>query len=55
MCKHEKLKCTSNVFYCLECGVALPDPQAVKDEGGQQKPVEAPKTARKRKAAKADK
>jgi hypothetical protein len=29
-CKHERLKCTNNVFYCLACGaqVKAPEPAA---------------------------
>ena len=55
-CKHERLCCTNNVFSCLDCGAVLPpDVLQRKPEGQEEKPAEAPKTGRKRKAAKADK
>ena len=25
-CKHEHLKCTDNIFTCLDCGTVVPDP-----------------------------
>lgn len=25
-CKHENLKCTNNVFTCLDCGAVVPSP-----------------------------
>ena len=28
-CKHEHLKCTDNVFYCIDCGERVPDPQTI--------------------------
>ena len=24
-CKHEHLKCTNNIFTCLDCGAVVPD------------------------------
>jgi hypothetical protein len=55
-CEHKRLKCTNNVFYCLDCGAVVPNPYKDKQqEAGGEKPAEAPKTARKRKAVKADK
>lgn len=55
-CEHKRLKCTNNVFSCLDCGAVLPpDVLQRKPEGQKEKPSEAPKTGRKRKAAKADK
>lgn len=47
-CEHKRLKCTNNVFYCLDCGAMVPNPYEAK------KPEEVPKTARKRKAKGAD-
>jgi hypothetical protein len=64
-CKHERLRCTNNEFFCLLCGKHLPYNNSF--NGGkeiqlppikvceQKKPAEAPKTARKRKTVKADK
>lgn len=55
-CEHKHLKCTNNVFYCMDCGAVVPNPyKNGKQEGQEEKPAESPKTARKRKAAKADK
>jgi hypothetical protein len=55
-CNHEQFKCTNGVFYCLKCGAEIANPFAVKEDTGRaEKPAEAPKTGRKRKAAKADK
>jgi hypothetical protein len=55
-CEHKRLKCTNNVFSCLDCGAVLPpDVLQRKPEGQEEKPAEAPKTARKRKTVKADK
>jgi hypothetical protein len=55
-CKHDQYKCTDNRFFCLICGAEIADPFAVKEDTGRaEKPAEAPKTGRKRKAAKADK
>ena len=50
-CEHKRLKCTNNVFSCLDCGAVLPpDVLQRKPEGQEEKPAEAPKTGRKRKA-----
>ena len=49
-CEHKRLKCTNNVFYCLDCGAEVASPYAVdKQEGQEEKPAEAQKTGRKRK------
>ena len=42
-CEHKRLKCTNNVFFCLDCGAMVPNPYEAK------KPVEVPKKAVKRK------
>ena len=44
-CEHKRLKCTDNVFYCLDCGAVLPNPYEAKEQ-------EAPKPGRKRKTKK---
>ena len=43
-CEHKRLKCTNNIFFCMDCGAVVPNPYESK------KPAEAPKTGRKRKA-----
>lgn len=49
-CEHKRLKCTNNVFSCLDCGAVVPNPYIGKQqEAREEKPSEAPKTARKRK------
>lgn len=25
-CTHKRLKCTNNIYYCLDCGAVVPDP-----------------------------
>jgi hypothetical protein len=47
-CEHKRLKCTNNVFFCLDCGAMVPNPYEAK------KPAEAQKPCRKRKAKGAD-
>ena len=47
-CEHKRLKCTDNVFYCLDCGAMVPNPYEA------EKPSEAPKKAVKRKTKKED-
>lgn len=60
-CKHDRLRCTNNQFYCMDCGSMVLNPYEAKKpvgeqpEGQEEKPVETQKTGRKRKAAKADK
>lgn len=50
-CEHKRLKCTNNVFFCLDCGALIAaNAAADKQEGQEEKPAEAPKTGRKRKA-----
>lgn len=51
-CKHERLRCTNNAFFCLDCGAAVLNPFEVNQhkEGQKEKPADAPK--RKRKTAK---
>ena len=46
-CKHEQIRCTNNVFFCLKCGAELPrdfkvekdTPKAAKPSEGAKKPV----------------
>ena len=45
-CEHKRLKCTNNVFYCMDCGAMVPNPYEA------QKPAEAPKPGRKRRTKK---
>ena len=47
-CEHKRLKCTDNVFYCLDCGAMVPNPYEA------EKPSEAQKKAVKRKTKKED-
>ena len=48
-CKHEQLRCTNNVFFCLKCGAEVPPPYQVgKNTTEAEKPAEAPKRAAKR-------
>ena len=44
-CEHKCLKCTNNVFFCLDCGAMVPNPYEVEKQ-------EAPKPGRKRKTKK---
>ena len=44
-CEHKRLKCTDNVFYCLDCGAMVPNPYEAEKQ-------EAPKPGRKRKTKK---
>lgn len=46
VCEHKRLKCTNNVFFCLDCGAMVPNPYEAK------KPEEVPKKAGKRKIKK---
>lgn len=51
-CDHKRLRCTNNVFSCLDCGAVVPNPYEGKQQEAQgKKPAEAPKTTRKRKTA----
>jgi len=55
-CTHPVLYSRDCVLYCQICGAVLPpDVLQRKPEGQEEKPAEAPKPGRKRKAAKADK
>ena len=50
-CEHKRLKCTNNIFFCMDCGAVVPNPYVNgKQEGNEEKPAEAPKKAVKRKA-----
>lgn len=55
-CKHTRLRCTNNVYFCQDCGqrVAWPAPGVADDKqaGQKKKPSEGPKRAAKRKTAK---
>ena len=49
-CEHKRLKCTNNVFYCMDCGAVVQNPyENDKQEGHEEKPAEAPKRKRKTK------
>lgn len=55
-CQHKRLRCTNNVFYCLDCGAMVPNPYVNEQpEGQEEKPAEAPKPGRKRKTKGAEK
>lgn len=48
-CKHEQLRCTNNVFFCLKCGAEVPSPyKAEKNTPEKENGSEAPKRAVKR-------
>lgn len=52
-CKHEKIRCTNCVKFCMICGQKLPDcAQPIPSTGEEEKAVEPQKTGRKRKARK---
>lgn len=49
-CKHERIKSVNCVKYCMICGQKLPDcVQPIPSKGEEEKPVETPKKAIKRK------
>ena len=48
-CKHERIRCTDGVFYCLLCGVRIDYPPKVEaSTGPEEKPAETVKKAVKR-------
>ena len=48
-CKHEQVRCTNNVFFCLKCGAEVPSPYRVKNNSTtEENASEAPKKAVKR-------
>jgi hypothetical protein len=49
-CEHKRLKCTNNVFSCLDCGAMVPNPY-VNDQPEGQEEKQAPKRKRKTKGA----
>lgn len=50
-CEHKRLKCTNNMFSCLDCGAVVQNPyEDRQQEAKEEKPAEAPKKAGKRKA-----
>ena len=57
-CRHQRIRCTNNVFYCLDCGAQVADPyQPREPETPEEKPDETAKKAAKprgRKAKNAD-
>jgi hypothetical protein len=54
-CTHPVLYAKKDGLYCHICGaMVLPDSQDDKQEGAEEKPVETPKKAVKRKARKGD-
>lgn len=38
-CKHERFRCTDNVFYCLKCGAKIPNPYEKQEKAEAKKPV----------------
>ena len=47
-CEHKRLKCTNNVFFCLDCGAMVPNPyENDRPEGQEEK--QAPKRKRRTK------
>lgn len=49
-CNHEQFKCTNGVFFCLKCGVVIPNPYEGKAIPAQAETApEPPKKATKRK------
>lgn len=53
-CKHERLRCTNNIFFCLVCGALVAPPVTVEEIiAEKEKPADAPKKAVKRKVKKA--
>lgn len=55
-CTHKRLKCTDNIYYCLDCGAVVPDPfqpEPVSDPDPESdpSPVVPEKPKRTRKAA----
>lgn len=52
-CRHERIRCTDNRFFCLNCGAELPPPTAVEEiPAEKQDAPEAAKKPVKRKAKK---
>lgn len=60
-CKHDRIKCTNNIFYCLDCGACLggenvvlipADEEPWENVSAEEKPVKSPKKPVKRKAKK---
>lgn len=51
-CRHERLRCTDNVFYCLDCGAVVEMPTREEPQKREEKPVDAKKTPVKRKVKK---
>ena len=52
-CNHERVRCTDNVFYCLDCGAVVSrEVKAEKNTTEVAKPAEGRKTAYKRKGRK---
>ena len=49
-CEHKRLKCTNNVFFCLDCGAMVPNPY-VNDQPEGQEEKKAPGRKRKTKGA----
>lgn len=52
-CKHERFKCTNNVFICLLCGTTIENPYRMDKHTGQEENAkETAKKANKRKSKK---
>ena len=55
-CGHQRIRCTNNRFFCLDCGAEIADPyKAEKEEKPEEKPVEPAKKAAKPRGRKAEK
>lgn len=48
-CKHERVRCTDGIFYCLLCGAKIDYPPMVEEiPEADEKPIETAKKPRKR-------
>lgn len=55
-CGHHRIRCTNNVFYCLDCGAQVADPYQLREpEKPEEKPAEPVKKAAKPRGRKAEK
>lgn len=54
-CKHERVRCTDGIFYCLLCGAKIDYPPMDEETyAAEEKPAETAKKAVKRKSKKGD-
>lgn len=54
-CKHERLRCTNNVFTCLDCGATLTVANPFKDAKTVEMPVIKTETFKPKKKSKKEK